>query len=72
MPNMKNFMKTIAALPFAFLSVNGNALDIELLEEAGVSNAEAIIAVTDDDEVNVFSTLSGPFDFRRCRQGYSR
>ncbi len=35
----------------------GDALDINLLKEAGVSNAEVIISVTDDDEVNIFSAL---------------
>ena len=35
----------------------GDALDSNLLKEAGVMNAEAIIAVTDDDEVNLFSAL---------------
>ena len=37
--------------------LNGSALDVDLLEEAGVGSSEAVIAVTDDDEVNVFSTL---------------
>ena len=37
--------------------LNGSALDINLLEESGVGSSEAVIAVTDDDEVNVFSTL---------------
>jgi len=35
----------------------GDALDANLLKEAGASNAEVIISVTDDDEVNIFSTL---------------
>ncbi|MBF91915.1 MAG: Trk system potassium transporter TrkA [Rickettsiales bacterium] len=35
----------------------GDALDINLLKEAGALSAEAIIAVTDDDEVNIFSSL---------------
>ena len=39
------------------LILNGDALDVNLLKDAGVGNSEAIIAVTDDDEVNVFSTL---------------
>ena len=29
----------------------------ELLIEAGVAGAEAVVSVTDDDEVNIFSTL---------------
>ena len=32
----------------------GDALDADLLKEAGASAAEAIISVTDDDEVNIF------------------
>ena len=35
----------------------GDALDADLLKEAGASSAEAIISVTDDDEVNIFSSL---------------
>ena len=35
----------------------GDALDADLLKEAGASAAEAIISVTDDDEVNIFSSL---------------
>ena len=35
----------------------GDATDSNLLKEAGASNAEAIITVTDDDEVNIFSSL---------------
>ncbi len=35
----------------------GDAVDADLLKEAGASSAEAIITVTDDDEVNIFSSL---------------
>ncbi len=35
----------------------GDAVDANLLKEAGASSAEAIITVTDDDEVNIFSSL---------------
>ena len=35
----------------------GDALDTGILKEAGVSGAEAIISVTDDDETNIFSSL---------------
>ena len=35
----------------------GDALDVDLLKEAGAMSAEAIIAVTDDDEVNIFSSI---------------
>jgi len=37
--------------------LNGNALDHELLEEAQVHRAETIVAVTNDDESNVFAAL---------------
>ena len=55
--NLKRSEEIVNTLLEQNIILNGNALDVELLEEAGVSNAEAIIAVTDDDEVNVFSTL---------------
>ncbi len=55
--NLKRSEEIVNSLLEQNVILNGNALDIELLEEAGVANAEAIIAVTDDDEVNVFSTL---------------
>ena len=35
----------------------GDAIDSNLLKEAGASSAEVIINVTDDDEVNIFSSL---------------
>ena len=35
----------------------GDALDIKLLKEAGAEDAEAIISVTDDDEVNIFGSI---------------
>ncbi len=35
----------------------GDALDTDILKEAGVANAEAIISVTNDDEVNIFTTM---------------
>jgi trk system potassium uptake protein TrkA len=37
--------------------LNGDALDPEILEEAAVEKAETVIAVTNDDEVNVLSSL---------------
>jgi trk system potassium uptake protein TrkA len=37
--------------------LNGDALDQELLDEANVSTAEAIVAVANDDEVNILSSL---------------
>lgn len=36
---------------------NGDGLDTEILEEANVGTAETVIAVTDDDEVNVLSSI---------------
>ena len=35
----------------------GDAIDSNLLRDAGASDSEAIITVTDDDEVNIFSSL---------------
>jgi len=37
--------------------LNGSALDPEILEEANVGAAEAIVAVTNDDETNILSSL---------------
>ncbi|WP_372395995.1 Trk system potassium transporter TrkA [Azospirillum sp. HJ39] len=37
--------------------LNGDALDHEILEEAQVGRAETIVAVTNDDETNVFTSL---------------
>jgi trk system potassium uptake protein TrkA len=37
--------------------LQGDALDPEILEEANVANAEAVIAVTNDDEVNILASL---------------
>ncbi len=37
--------------------LNGDALDTDILEEANVANAETIIAVTDNDEVNVLASV---------------
>ncbi len=55
--NLKRSEEIVNLLQEQNVILNGDALDVELLEEAGVSNSEAIIAVTDDDEVNVFATL---------------
>ncbi|MFP6757440.1 MAG: Trk system potassium transporter TrkA, partial [Alphaproteobacteria bacterium] len=35
----------------------GDALDAEILDEAGVANADTVIAVTDDDETNILASL---------------
>ncbi|BBK37281.1 Trk system potassium transport protein TrkA [Allostella sp. ATCC 35155] len=37
--------------------LNGDGLDTEILEEANIGTAETMIAVTDDDEVNVLSSV---------------
>ncbi|HEU0070449.1 MAG TPA: Trk system potassium transporter TrkA [Alphaproteobacteria bacterium] len=37
--------------------LNGDALDPEILEEANVGAAEAVIAVTNEDEVNILGSL---------------
>lgn len=35
----------------------GEALDVEILKEAGVSSTDMVVAVTDDDQVNTLSAL---------------
>lgn len=37
--------------------INGDALDREILTEANVSQADTIVSVADDDEVNILSSL---------------
>jgi len=37
--------------------IQGNVIDPEILEEAGVAECEAIIAVTNDDETNILASL---------------
>jgi len=37
--------------------LNGDVLDPELLAEAGVSSAEAVVSVTNDDETNILAAL---------------
>lgn len=37
--------------------LHGDALDPEILEEANVSSAEAVVAVTNEDEVNILASL---------------
>ncbi|NNG02965.1 MAG: Trk system potassium transporter TrkA [Inquilinus sp.] len=37
--------------------LHGDALDPEILEEANVHSAETVVAVTNDDEVNILSSL---------------
>jgi len=37
--------------------INGDALDADILTEANVQNAETVVAVTDEDEVNILVSL---------------
>jgi trk system potassium uptake protein TrkA len=37
--------------------INGDALDHEILSEANIESSETVIAVTNDDEVNIFASL---------------
>ena len=37
--------------------INGDALDPEILDEANIANAETVVSVTNDDEVNILSSL---------------
>ena len=37
--------------------IQGDALDSEILEEAGVNNTETVVAVTNDDETNILASL---------------
>lgn len=39
--------------------LHGNGMDSELLKEAGITRADAILAVTDDDKVNILSAVRG-------------
>ena len=60
MRNMKKFMKTFVALPFAFLSVNGNALDIvDTAASAGQFNT--LVAAV--EAADLVSTLKGDGPF---------
>jgi len=37
--------------------LNGNALDTEILDEANIRSAEAIVSLTNDDQVNILAAL---------------
>ncbi len=37
--------------------LHGSAMDLELLKEAGIARADAILAVTDDDKVNMLASV---------------
>ena len=60
MPSTKNFMKTIAALPFAFLSANGNALDIV---DTAVSAGQFNTLVAAVEAADLVTTLKGDGPF---------
>lgn len=49
--------ETVAQICTRTEVINGDALDPEILEEANIGKAETIIAVTNDDEVNILSSL---------------
>ena len=60
MPTMKNFMKSIAALVLAFLSVNGNALDIV---DTAVSAGQFNTLVAAVEAADLVTTLKGDGPF---------
>jgi trk system potassium uptake protein TrkA len=37
--------------------IHGDALDAEILEEAGAATAETVVAISNDDEVNILASL---------------
>ncbi|MGH1368997.1 MAG: Trk system potassium transporter TrkA [Maritimibacter sp.] len=39
--------------------LHGNGLDMEILKEAGIGRADAVLAVTDDDKVNLLASVRG-------------
>ena len=41
------------------LVINGDGLHREILEEAGITNTETLVSVTDDDEANILGSLLG-------------
>jgi trk system potassium uptake protein TrkA len=47
----------LAKAPRKTLVLEGDALDDNIMEEAGVAYADNVIAVTDDDKVNILSSL---------------
>ncbi len=54
--NREQARKAAQALPSTTV-ILGNALENEILEEANVAMAEAVIAVTNDDETNILASL---------------
>lgn len=53
----KQQARTIAERLTNITVVNGDALDGDILEEAGVGSAATFVAISNDDEVNVLSAL---------------
>ena len=53
----KNRAELLAKSLSRTVVLNGDVLDIEILEEAGVARTEAVVAVTNDDETNILSSL---------------
>lgn len=49
--------RRVAELLPTTVVIKGDALDNEILEEAGIQNTEAVVAVTDDDETNILCSL---------------
>ncbi len=49
--------ETVADSVTRSVVINGDALDSEILREANVQATETIVAVTDDDEVNILASL---------------
>ncbi len=47
----------VASMLSRTVVLQGNVLDNEILEEAGVSTADTVVAVTNDDETNILSSL---------------
>jgi trk system potassium uptake protein TrkA len=47
----------VASMLSGTVVLNGDVLDPEILEEAGVSTTDTVVAVTDDDETNVLASL---------------
>ena len=53
----RNRAETVADNLKSSVVINGDALDSEILREANVQATETVIAVTDDDEVNILASL---------------
>ena len=53
----KERAETVAQSLERSVVIHGDALDSEILEEAGAATAETVIAVSNDDEVNILASL---------------